>query len=110
MEIAMINRHTEAILNTMFDNFYQVSVMTEHSGLTSASGELYTVNGLSIQLKHWATFLAIANEESDYSIQSWQYSDLESDFIVALEENGTQLIQILEAGYIILMEKVVTQN
>lgn len=110
METTIINRQAKVNLNMMFDNFYSLSVMNNRPEFINPSEELYQVRGLSVQMKHWATFLAIANEEADYTIQPWQYSDLLRSFLSSLEESGEELMEILDAGYVILMERVVSQN
>jgi hypothetical protein len=68
------------------------------------------MNNLSVQMKHWATFLAIANEEAGFTIQPEDYGELLRGFLTSLEESGEELINILDAGYVVLMERVVTQN
>ena len=110
MEATIINRHTKATMNVMFDKFYQISALTDRPEFINPNEELYNMNGHSVQMKHWATFLAIANEEVNFSIAPYEYGDLLRSFLISLEESGEELIQILDAGYVILMERVVTQN
>ena len=110
MEATIINHYTKATMNVMFDKFYQISALTDRPEFINPNEELYSMNGRSVQMKHWATFLAIANEEANFCIDPREYGDLLRSFLTSLEESGEELIQILDAGYLVLMERVVTQN
>jgi hypothetical protein len=110
MQGTLINHQTKVALNTMFDKFYSISALTDRPDFVNPSEELYKMDEISVQMKHWATFLAIANEEAQFTIEPQDYGDLLRSFLTSLEESGAELIDILDAGYVVLMERVVTQN
>ena len=94
----------------MFDKFYQVSILADRPGFANPEEELYQINGISVRLKHWASFLAINNEEANFEIQTYEYKEILRKFLVAMQESGEELIQVLETGFVVLMERVVAQN
>lgn len=104
------HKDTNAALNLMFDNFFQVSILADRPGIANPEDELYKIDGISIKLKHWATFLAIVNEESGYNLREWHYKEVLRDFLNKLNENAMLLTQILEAGFKMLMDRVAQQN
>jgi len=110
MKTTIFNAQTTYTLNVMFDKLYQVDVLANQSDVADPSTELYRIDGFSIQLKHWATFLALANEETGFTIQPWQYQDIRHQFYAGLEENAEELMPILETGFVVLMERVASQN
>lgn len=110
MQGLIISHQTKESLNIMFDNFYQISALTDRPEFVNPEEELYKMDNLSVQMKHWATFLAIANEEANFTLQPHDYGELLRSFLTSLEESREELVDILDAGYVILMERVVTQN
>lgn len=110
MQGTILSHQSKVALNTMFDKFYNISALTDRPDFVNPSEELYKMNDISVQMKHWATFLAIANEEANFTIQPSDYGELLRSFLTSLEESGEELVNILDTGYVILMERVVTQN
>ena len=110
MMTTLFNAQTTYSLNVMFDKYYQVQVLANQTGVADPSTELYRIDGFSVQLKHWAAFLALANEEADFTIQPWEYEKIRHQFYQGLEERAEELMPILESGFVILMEQVASQN